>query len=236
MNIKKYAFVAFVTFGFSSSISAFDYSFKSGGQYFKLYGGASHIEDINVSLSGEILPNITDDADYLYGYDTGWTVGGTFGSEIFGNFRGEVDISYSRFEADDIDGSLTFTNTLTGNTVTTGGSAPVDGDLKSLDIYTNLIYDVNEFEKVLPYFGFGVGMSRSDEELKTIGYSDDQLEVNAQEKSTSPGINLILGTELINFSNLSAGYRFGFRHVWSGDEEVSGAEVISHQFHLKYSF
>lgn len=167
------------------------------------------------------MPGLTFDASGVFGIDVGWTAGGRIGTPIFpkdapffGNFRGEVEGSYSELNYDDVDGTLTLT--YGGSSISSGGSVPIDGDVGILDIYLNLIYDGEPtiYQHIAPFFGFGIGLSHIDEEVKTIGHPGEQLTVNTKEKSTDGGIQLLFEANLINFgNNFPSGFRLVGRHL-----------------------
>ena len=242
MNVRNFIIGISAGMLISSSVNALSYK-NSEGYYFEVFSGATSIEDIDFGSTAEIVPGLTLDASGVFGFDVGWTAGGRIGAPIFskdvpffGNFRGEIEGSYSELNYDDFDGTLTVT--YGGSSISTGGSAPIDGDVGIIDIYLNFIYDGEPiYQHITPFFGFGLGMSHIDEEIKTIGHSGDQLTVNAKEKSTDGGIQVLLGVDLINFgNNFASGFRFVGRHIYSGEEGTEGALALSSQFHLNYNF
>lgn len=244
MNMRKYIFATAASLLMTTSLNAGDYSVKnSDGQYLELYSGATSIEDVRFNASAELLPGLTLDAKGQYGFDVGWTAGGRVGGPLFskekfpllGKFRGEIDGSYSEIDYDDFDATLTAS--FGGNSISTGGSTPIDGNLEVVDLYMNMYYDAEVITNhFAPFWGIGIGMTHSKEEIKTVGYAGDQLTVNSEDKYTNGGIQIILGANLVNFGDVSAGIRFIRREIWNGDEYQDSTEVLGTQVHFKYNF
>ena len=156
-DIKKYISGIFVGSMLITSANAqvFDFDY-SEDIYLKFYTGFNDIQDQGMNESSSFA-GVTVNADYEWGFETGWTVGTILGYPLFdpsipffGNLRGEVDASYSKAYADDIDGSVTLTGD--NESVTISGSAEVNGKVEVVDFYNNFIFNVRDYNIVQPYF------------------------------------------------------------------------------------
>lgn len=90
--------------------------------------------------------------------DAGYIIGGAIGASLdyarFGNVtpRVELELSYSESDAGE-----TF---FSGN----GPAAEinVDGDIKTLNVFANALFDIDTGTKITPYVGGGIGFGRTD--------------------------------------------------------------------------
>jgi opacity protein-like surface antigen len=90
---------------------------------------------------------------YTVDLDGGFLIGGAIGTHITPNFRGELELSWTSHDIDDVEDS-------DGDSFT-----GVGGDVDMLFILANFWYDFN-LGPVKPYLGGGVGVANIDGDLE----------------------------------------------------------------------
>lgn len=236
-DIKKYISGIFVGSMLITSANAQEFNFDySEDIYLKFYTGFNDIQDQGMNESSSFA-GVTVNADYEWGFETGWTVGTILGYPLFdpsipffGNLRGEVDASYSKAYADDIDGSVTLTGD--DESVTISGSAEVNGKVEIVDFYNNFIFNVRDYNIVQPYFGLGIGFSYIEHNVEDIAGEVFGI----MEKDTSIGVQFVLGADLFASNNFSGGARIVGRQVSNSREGVDSVQALGGQFDIRYNF
>ncbi len=147
-----------------------------------------------VSLFGGVTSGNAIESSYYYVYDTeletGFTVGGAVGTELFPGLRGEFEFSFQSIDNDE----------------TQPFAAPpldLDGSYEILYLFTNLWKDF-DLGFVSPYFGGGVGIGIADVESTCIcGVRFDEQGIGF---ASQLGVGFrFLVTEQVS---LDVGYRF----------------------------
>ncbi|RJF87322.1 OmpA family protein [Oleomonas cavernae] len=103
------------------------------GPYLSAFGGYVIQPDLEISSGG---------ADGELSTDNGWAAGGAMGYD-FGRPRVEAEVTYRRNEADEISSG--------------GATVDVDGNLSSLAVMINALYDFENSSRFTPYIGAGIG-------------------------------------------------------------------------------
>ncbi|MCP1199854.1 outer membrane protein [Notoacmeibacter sp. MSK16QG-6] len=114
--------------------------------YASIFGGAAFPHDMEFDAT-------TGDVDL--DLDTGFVVGATAGYR-FGRVRGELEVSYQRFDADDISVGPV--------------DADVDGDVNAVYILGNAWVDLFAYRGVGVYAGGGVGAAYIDVDFDVPGF------------------------------------------------------------------
>jgi opacity protein-like surface antigen len=86
-------------------------------------------------------------------FDSGFTAGVTVGKHIFWNFRLEAELSYSKYDANNMEDG-------------TRGSGPATGDLTANYLLANIWYDIPLKSKISPYVGGGIGVAKVDADVQ----------------------------------------------------------------------
>jgi opacity protein-like surface antigen len=119
---------------------------SSGGWYVSLFGGGSIPEDI----SGEFFDAYSADFyDFNIDLDNGFLVGGAVGAYFNSWLRGEFEVSYAKWNAQ---------NVYDGYYDATYGA---DGGIDALYVLTNLWFDL-DMGSFTPYAGGGIGGANVD--------------------------------------------------------------------------
>jgi opacity protein-like surface antigen len=127
------------------------------GHYVSLFAGwAFMADDPNGSYEGSY--------NYTFDLDSGFLVGGAIGTHITPNFRGEMELSFTSHDIDDVDDS-------------DGDSLTGSGEVDMLFILANFWYDF-DLGVVSPYLGGGVGVANIDADLDLYDNSGYTWEVD----------------------------------------------------------
>ena len=178
----------FVAVTLAASSPSFSQAF-SQDFYGHVFGGISTGSD--PSFSGDVATGAgvgpqTVDTDL----DTGFNFGIALGTSLPAlgqNFRGEIELSYSSSDVDNI--------AFSGN-----GPAPeinVDGDISTTRLFGNVYYDFQSSGKFTPYVGAGLGVAFTDLDFvygPGVAVRDNSEDLSAQ---------LILGTSYQLSENMS---------------------------------
>jgi outer membrane immunogenic protein len=135
--------------------------------YMSLFGGANMLEDTGDSFSRQqgfftagpttgTTVNFTGTSDL--DFDTGWAVGGAFGTRILPDLRGEVEFTYRSNKGDQSFAGTIQTITQPGGataTFTTAGNG--DAEIDSYTLMANVWYEIPTDMSIHPYFGGGIG-------------------------------------------------------------------------------
>lgn len=123
------------------AVDPYDDLSSSGGWYVSLFGGGSVPEDI----SGEFFDTVTADFyDFDIDLDNGFLVGGAVGAYFNSWVRGEVEVSYAKWNAQTV--YDTYDSTEFG----------ADGGIDALYVLTNVWFDI-DMGSFTPYAGGGIG-------------------------------------------------------------------------------
>ncbi|MCE9521357.1 MAG: outer membrane beta-barrel protein [Alphaproteobacteria bacterium] len=124
---------------------------QAGDLYISVFGGANFLaDDSGVFSSGT--------AAISFDNDTGFVLGGAVGTSLdkwAKGLRVELEASYRR---NDLGGSW-FTDADSPPVTDTSGG-PIDGNMSTFAIMTNVWYDIDINSKIKPYVGGGVGWAR----------------------------------------------------------------------------
>ncbi|MCT4610478.1 MAG: outer membrane beta-barrel protein [Pelagimonas sp.] len=121
--------------------------------YGQVYGGFDRLQDS--TFSGTIGgANRTVDTGFDDGYSAGVSIGRYFSGLSNDTYalRGEVELSFSRNEANTVDFS--------GNGV--GNEGNVGGDIRSTRLFANVLADFKTQSRLTPYVGAGLGVDFVD--------------------------------------------------------------------------
>ena len=174
----------------------------SGAQAQSLYGSLSGMyvapEDSTLSATGEDL-SLDLNTDLKGGLGGALAFG--YGAPV--GLRGEVEVSY---RANDLDSLL---------------GVKLDGEQSALSLMLNGLYVFDSNEKVKPYFGAGLGLSKRKAVLsaQTI---DGEAIPGASEDDTVLAYQGMVG--VIYPSSETMEVRFGYRYFGTGDVEFKEEE------------
>lgn len=138
---------------------------QAGGAYLSIFGGANLLEDHAQSgASGSTF------AAEAFDSDTGFTIGGAIGVGLENWAKGlrfELEVAYRR---NDIGGQWS------EDTIIFSSSGPIDANMSTFSIMSNVAYDIDAGWKVKPYLTAGAGWARSNFEgaLHTTGGNINQ--------------------------------------------------------------
>lgn len=152
--------------------------------YGSVFGGSSNISD--PTFSGEITPpggQQTVGTDFDSGFGLGVALGYKLPALSSGaiGLRAELELSFTDSDVDNI--------AFSGNGP--ANEANVDGDISTTRLFANLIADVETSTRFTPYFGAGLGVSRSSLDLS---YGGQPRAVRLDDSSTDLSAQLIVGT------------------------------------------
>ncbi len=199
----------------------------SMGLYVSVFAGASFPRDVETvyNSSGTIY-------DVSLGLKTGYLLGGAVGMNITDMLRGEVELSHSRWKADDY-------NATSSTGATYAGTA--SGDVSATYLLANLWVDIENDSSFTPYIGGGMGAGWADASTSfgggAFGYGDGELGFAFQ-------LGAGLKFDLSENASIDLGYRYksilnvNFDEVGGGLNAFTSGDVNSHnvQLGLTYSF
>lgn len=138
---------------------------QADGMYLSFFGGANLLEDH--AQSGASIFNTAAEA---FDPDTGFTIGGAIGGGLdnwVNGLRVELEVAYRR---NDIGGQWS------EDTIIFSSSGPIDANMATFSIMSNVAYDIDAGWRVKPYLIAGVGWARSNFEgaLYTTGGAVNQ--------------------------------------------------------------
>lgn len=151
--------------------------------YGSVFGGYSSLN--NPTFSGDVTPPggpQTVGTDFGSGFSFGIAVGTSFAalSRPGLGVRGELELSYTDSDVDNI--------AFSGNGPASENN--VAGGIDTTRLFANIIADVETASKLTPYFGLGLGISRSDLGLSYGGFPGA---VRVEDSSTNFSAQLIAG-------------------------------------------
>jgi opacity protein-like surface antigen len=155
MNILKTTALTLSAVALSSAAFADGHS-TAPSFYGHVFGGYTQAPDL--TFSGTVGGNPQTVA---IDFGSGYNVGLAFGKNINAwstskvNTRAEVELSYSRANADAIDFS--------GNGA--GAEANTAGEVSTTNLFANVLFDFKTSSKWTPYAGFGAGVAFVDNDL-----------------------------------------------------------------------
>ena len=177
---------------------AFAQEVTAGDTYFKLFGGAVIMDDVN-GTSGGVPVEIE--------FDTGWTIGGAVGYNLSPQLALEGELSYLTADLD--------SGTAGGVTVS------IDGDYSTFLALANIVFHPFADAGFDPYIGAGAGVAIAELDINSIG----GVAVNSSESSEdlalqgTAGLDFDIGTG----SSIGAQYRYLWTDTGSGNtDEISG--------------
>jgi opacity protein-like surface antigen len=126
--------------------------------YASAFGGTSGLNDVS-TISRTVIPGgrpgspptIFTRPTTVF-FDRGYTYGATFGKHIFQNFRLEGELSYAKYDANNMEDG-------------TRASGPAVGDLTAIYLFANIWYDIPVKGKISPYVGGGIGAAQVDTDV-----------------------------------------------------------------------
>jgi len=193
---------------------------EENGFYVSLFGGASFLDDVETDF-------------YSGGYElntkTGYIVGGAIGMRIWDPLRAEVELSYSRWNADDAD-----FHGFKGP----DGTYSADGHVSATYLLANLWYDIGTDTSFTPYVGGGAGVGWADADTTfedfPFGYGDGEAGFAFQ---LGAGVKF----DVTEHIALDVGYRFkGILDVDFDDSDGEGvyknADLYSHNVQAGVTF
>ncbi|MEM7426349.1 MAG: outer membrane beta-barrel protein [Pseudomonadota bacterium] len=167
----------------------------SAAWYLRAFGGG------NFQLDGDYRGTITPpggrqnvDVDF----DDGFVVGGAVGVKLPGmnlgalTPRAEIEVSYRENDVDSVD--------FTGNGA--GAEANPRGDVSSIFLMGNVLFDINAFESdfFTPYFGGGIGVAFVDNNIR---YGPLGPGVNLLDSDEAFAVQAIIGANFKVTENIS---------------------------------
>lgn len=192
--------------GAAASAEPTSYVSVSGGH---LFGSSSNLkgEDEGATLAMDLELDAGGVGAFAVGYGDGL------------GLRGEVELGYRKVDVDALKNvTFGFAGTVP---VPIPGTFPVDGDFSTLSLMLNGMYVV-EAEKVLPYFGAGLGVARHN---GTVGEtSGDTLETErANDSDTVFAYQALVGVFIPIEGDMEA--RVGYRYFGSSDFDFDGVSI-----------
>jgi opacity protein-like surface antigen len=112
-----------------------------GDWYVSLFGGGTFTQGVVTDYYG---------AQYTVNFDPGYVLGIAIGTEIFNDFRAELELSHSRVEASEYEDSAG------------AGFDPAEGPMTTTYLLANLWYDFDTGSGFTPYVGVGAGIGHAD--------------------------------------------------------------------------
>jgi opacity protein-like surface antigen len=200
----------------SMDVSAAD----SMGMYVSVFAGASFPRDLETVYGTTI--------DYTLGLKTGYLIGGAIGMNVTDMIRGEVELSHSRWDANEVsyEGMI-------------GGPSTADGSIKATYLLANLWGDFENDSSFTPYVGGGAGVGWADGNVThggaAFGHGDGEMGFAFQ---LGAGVKFDLTDNVL----LDLGYRY--KSILSVDfDDTSGVfgpwrdgDVNSHNVQLGLTF
>lgn len=170
--------------------------------YVSLFAGASFLDDLN-TLQDYADPGDTD-FDYTLETKTGYILGGAVGMRLWEPVRAEVEVSYSRWKAD----QFSFERETDDPNPPPNEEGEANGHLSALYLLGNLWFDFNSGTSFTPYLGGGAGVAWVDADTTFFpsfsgdtGYRDGEMGFAFQ---AGAGVQFALTERLA----LDIGYRF----------------------------
>lgn len=164
-----------------------------GNAYAGISGGVIIPDKLHANFSGAIAGS--GDLSFKVG-----PVGtGFVGYHLDDYLAGELEVGYASFDEDN------FSGTLNG----VSGSATINGNLKTIIGFANVIVTPFGRSGFVPYIGAGPGFAYFDENINSIG----GIPVNETSKETEFAANIVAGFEAAVGARWSLGARYRF--VWA---------------------
>ena len=205
--------------------------------YLGFNAGIFSPNDVDFRTSGSgIVNGVTYSASVAgtFKFDNGFQLGGLVGYRLNDFLAIETELAFVNFDYDKLD--LTAAGTATvGATTFTGvanTSYDVDGDISSFSVIFGPVLDLDVRENLELFVGGGVGFSKYNDEIKSVGgsaglsYDEDFTDFAAKFKS---GINYSFSRS--SFLQLEYGYNF----VDSGIENFS-EDFSANSFNFRLIF
>ena len=177
----------------------------SGDYYITAKGGFSDTENTGI-ISGQDQGEVNRLQDNDLG--SGDTFGLSLGKHINGNFRLELEI----LNRDD----YKFNSTLIGSSVFS-----LKGDIESLSVFVNALYDFNAFslndKAITPYIGIGVGSSRNEFDQVKAFENNEQSTNNTDNSLSEFAFKISAGMVMSLAENMSLDISYQYANL--GDFE-----------------
>jgi opacity protein-like surface antigen len=155
---------------------------SNGDWYVSVFAGSSYLQDLDTSYVGFY---------YEIDFDSGFVAGATVGRRLNNNWRGEVELSYSKYKAS----AFSFT----------GGGGTASEGLDALYFLANVWYDIPTNGRLSPYVGGGVGIAHVEGDvLFSNGFGFLPSSDTAFTYQFGAGVSFPVSSRL----TLDAGYRF----------------------------
>lgn len=132
------------------------------------------------------------------GYDMGFAVGGYAGFYVQENVRLEGELSYRANDLDSV------------------GGVAIGGEVETLALMVNALFDVKLESAVEPYLGAGIGFADVDYSIAGLGYDDTVLAVQMIAGAgieIAPATQLTVDYRLLLTDDLRVGSGVGFGRV-----------------------
>jgi opacity protein-like surface antigen len=116
--------------------------------------GQAHAADVSVFAGASFprdLETVYATTDYTLGLKTGYLIGGAIGMNVTDMIRGEVELSHSRWDANEV-----------SYAGMVGGPDTADGSIKATYLLANLWGDFENDSSFTPYVGGGAGVGWAD--------------------------------------------------------------------------
>lgn len=135
-------------------------------------------------------------------FDTGFGITGAIGNAFDNGFRTEVELGYR-------------TNDMDEASVSGLGSASIDGDVSTLSLMVNGLYDFMPGNTVSPFVGVGIGFANVEADIDFAGSEDDNVLAYQLAAGVAfpvnPNMNIdvqyrLFGTEDPDFDDVEAEY------------------------------
>lgn len=175
--------------------------------YISLFGGYS---------SGINSHFVQDGAGYDTSFKDGFTVGGAYGQYLTPSLRGELEVSYRRYDTD------------TSTYRSPDSPVPVEGHVDSLTVFLNLWKDIDVGAGFTPYVGGGVGVGYGRMSIDWGGEKTYGQNVGFASQ-LGAGIRMDVSDRL----KLDIGYRLGsvYSLVAANDRDATGIVLGNYYSH-----
>jgi opacity protein-like surface antigen len=167
--------------------------------YIGVQGSIPFLEETDVTANNASLGDLDFDAGYGIGASLGYTP--KTSSEIINNMRFEGEYYFRNNDTDEINAQ-------------TGVSTRLPGEVTSQTFMVNTYYDFDTGTVISPYLGGGVGMSKIELDVPSIG-ADDKDNVFAYQ--------LMAGLSWAPENLLNTELNLGYRYLDASDPEFATA-------------
>ena len=246
----RVGFLLSLVFVLSTCSSAFSQTlFKQGNSYASLNVGLTFLNDIDFGAEAS-QGNRTVTAAGKLTFDTGASVGATYGYILSSLVRTELELVYMEMDHDAIKVEGTLTSG--GNTLqTVSGEASLNGEIETLNGLASVIFtpSASGLEGIpflgllsgllgnfTPLVGGGIGFADWEDKVKSATTSAGTLTINGEASETDFLAAVLAGLEYNVGQNLTA--QVTYRHLWidSGKDGIDDAEADNVSASLAYLF